>query len=97
HLEIEGLSAGSLTGYQPKLIADGVWRLEASEKAGEGLDAILRRIHAAGGRVRSCERTGVSLEEVFDRICAAAEQEHRDSEPDDPQAADFTPPPDGNS
>ena len=96
HLEIEGLSAGSLTGHQPELIADGVWRLEASEKAAEGLDAILRRIHAAGGRVRSCERADVSLEKVFDRICAAADLEQTHSEPDNPEVAGPTTPPGGD-
>ncbi len=97
HLEIEGLSADSLTDHQPELIADGVWRLEVSEKTGAGLDTILRRIHAAGGRVRSCERVEVSLEGVFDRICAAAELERTDSRSDNPEAASSTIPPGGTN
>jgi ABC-2 type transport system ATP-binding protein len=79
-LEVKDVSTEALTGMHAERGTDGALHVEVSERTSGDLDTVLRRIHAAGGRLISCERIEASLEEVFDRICAAAEQDREGAE-----------------
>jgi ABC-2 type transport system ATP-binding protein len=49
-------------------------RLEVAEDCPGGLDGALRRLHAAGWRIVSCEKAETSFEGVFERICLQEEE-----------------------
>ncbi len=69
-LRVEGIDAGGLPTGSRVLRADGSLEFELELPAADALDSVLRRLHAAGARILSCERRETSLEEVFDRICS---------------------------
>jgi ABC-2 type transport system ATP-binding protein len=68
-LEVEGVAAAGLPAGCRVLEQGAALKFETPAGLEGGLDGLLRRVHAGGGRVRSCTRLEASLEEVFDRIC----------------------------
>jgi len=69
-LEAEGIEARNLPAGSRVVEPGPPLRFEVTPAPGDGLDSILRRVHAAGGRVRDCEKVEATLEEVFSRVCA---------------------------
>jgi ABC-2 type transport system ATP-binding protein len=69
-LQAEGIEARNLPAGSRVLESGPPLRFEVTPAPGDGLDPILRRVHAAGGRVRDCEKVEATLEEVFSRVCA---------------------------
>ena len=67
--EVEGMERGGMPPHARVLEEGGTLRFEVGLDE-DGLDAMLRRFHGAGGRIRACERVEATLESVFDRICA---------------------------
>ncbi|MEE9219426.1 MAG: ABC transporter ATP-binding protein [Acidobacteriota bacterium] len=78
-LQLEGVAASKLEEHWDARCIDGRLHVEIREDRPGGLDAILRKVHGAGGRVMLCERVEASLEDVFNQLCEAEESPSEDA------------------
>lgn len=74
-LQVEGVGERALPAGSRVLEPGPRLRFEATLRGQDGLDGLLRDLHASGARIVACERVEATLEEVFDRICTSPEPE----------------------